>query len=146
MKAKLSAAILAGALLLSAPSGAGLANQLTYTETATIDGSLNGQSFAQSPITLTGTGDTANIVNVGGAFQLPLTLTFSIASVGSGTFGATSSVFSGGGLAGFEQGSTTILDTSSIFLSGYDLSTPIGPVAGTVGLTPGTGYSTTFGT
>jgi hypothetical protein len=37
--------------------GGALANVLTYTETAAISGSLNGQSFSGDVITLTGTGD-----------------------------------------------------------------------------------------
>jgi hypothetical protein len=41
--------------------GGALANELTYTETATISGSLAGQSFSGDVLTLTASADTANI-------------------------------------------------------------------------------------
>jgi hypothetical protein len=63
---------------------------VTYTEIATISGSLNGVDFVDREITITGSGDTANIVHgMPCCFRNELgasTVTFDLASLGTGTF------------------------------------------------------------
>jgi hypothetical protein len=51
--------------------GGALANELTYTETATISGSLAGQSFSGSILSLTASADTANIAFCDGTADEP---------------------------------------------------------------------------
>jgi hypothetical protein len=63
------------------------ASPITYTESATVSGLLNGNSFSGDVLTLTGTGDTTNITNPStGGFLNTVTLRFSVAGVGGGTF------------------------------------------------------------
>jgi hypothetical protein len=63
------------------------AEAITFIETATATGSLGGQSFANALVTLTATGDTANVLTDGfqsAEMSVPLDLT--IAGVGSTEF------------------------------------------------------------
>jgi hypothetical protein len=115
------------------------ASPVTYTESATVTGSLNGTSFPSGEVlTLTGTGNTTNITNDGaGTFfnnvTASFTLSVSVGGVGSGTFTDAFHVFSNqtGVVAGFSDSAVTdVLDTLNAAFASYDLSTSIGPLTG----------------
>ena len=124
------------------------ASTITYTESATVSGSLNGVSFASKLLTLTGTGDTANITN-GVPIAIHLTATFGVAGVGSGTFTDTFEVFDnqGAAVAGFEDIAqpANLLDTANNAFATYNLSTSIGPLTGSSLINPGFSFPTTAG-
>ena len=112
------------------------ASILTYTESATVFGSLNGVSFPGSGavLTLTGTADTANANHTGAVTTNSLTVLFSVAGK-SGTFTDALVVFDiqrpikADSFAGFNDGGVTPLRTTNFnFAAPYDLSTPIGPI------------------
>ena len=103
------------------------ASPITYTETVVGSGILNGVSFTNEVITLTGSGDTSDVV-LGSSDSLMLS-TASV-EVGSTTAAFTDSieVFSDNGLVGFSDGPVNILDTAGATFSTFDLT---GPVSGT---------------
>jgi hypothetical protein len=137
-----------GTLLLTISVETAHAVPITYTETATISGILGGfldssARFSNALLTLTGTGDTANITNPNpatGLFVNSLTsLSFTIAGVGSGTFTDPFEVFARSSgifapVVGFNQANgigSLILGAANIAAaSNYDLSTSIGPITG----------------
>jgi hypothetical protein len=129
---------------------------ITYTEFATVSGTLNGVSFPSGEVlTLTGTGDTTNVVNViSNVFvnivtTASFTLSVSVGGVGSGTFTDTISVFvSQSNSAGFNDQDviSIILETlSNTAFASYALSTSIGPITGTSGINSGASFPTTAG-
>jgi hypothetical protein len=81
-----TAAFVLGLLCLA--SGASEAGFIQYTATITATGSLGGTGFSNSPVTITGIGDTNNVVNASPLFTNLLTsVTVTVAGVGSGTPG-----------------------------------------------------------
>jgi hypothetical protein len=111
------------------------AETITYTETATISGALNGVFFFNDLLTLTGTADPANITISSGVFFNQLSLSFSVAGVGGGTFTDTTSVVANPGStrAGFSDitaDSLIFFTTDNPAFSSFDLSTSIGPITG----------------
>ena len=114
---------------------------ITYTESATVTGFLNGVSFPSGEVlTLTGTGNTTNIIVINstlGIFANPLpvsfTLSVSVGGVGSGTFTDAMRVFNAQNTttAGFNDTvSSDVLNTTNAAFATYALSTSIGPVTG----------------
>jgi hypothetical protein len=71
---------------VGALAGTGRAGPITYTEQFTASGSLGTQSFTNAMVTITGTGDTANIVSSGLNIFNPVTATVTIAGLGTATF------------------------------------------------------------
>jgi hypothetical protein len=63
--------------------GSGRAGPISYTETFTASGTLGTQSFTDAMVTITGTGDTANISASGANFFNPVTATVTIAGIGT---------------------------------------------------------------
>jgi hypothetical protein len=110
--------------------GTGRAGIITYTETFKGTGSLGTSTFMDAMVTLTGTGDTANVT--GTAFIVnPLTATVKVAGVGTanfttGTIGVLDEP--GSGLAGFESGITEGIFVVDSSFASYGLTTAIGPV------------------
>jgi hypothetical protein len=108
------------------------ASPVTYTESATVSGSLNGVSFTSQLFTITGTGDTTGISGITNHF---VTATFSVTGVGNGSFGVLA-VFdnpsTNPAAAGFtdEGFGADILDTFNAAFASYDLRTSIGPITG----------------
>ena len=121
---------------------------VTYTETATISGSLNGVPFVDAVITITGSGDTANIVHgMPCCFRNNLgvsTVTFDLAGFGTGTFtdlvavvvnqtntegipGQPDTGISGAGFSDFTSNFLILWTLDPAFAS-WDLSTDIGPL------------------
>jgi hypothetical protein len=123
---------------------------ITYTETATISGSLNGVPFVDLAFTITGSGDTDNIThNLACCFGNRLgasTVTFTLAGFGTGVFTdlvnvAVNQTNTGGilgqpetGISGAGFGDITsnflILWTIDPAFATWDLSTDIGPLTG----------------
>jgi hypothetical protein len=111
------------------------ASPVTYTESAIISGSLNGVSFTDKLLAITGTGDTAGISQDfpgHSPFLNFVTATFSVTAVGNGRFTDAIFVFDTSGAAGFtdETHLGDILDTLNAAFASYDLSTSIGPITG----------------
>jgi hypothetical protein len=130
------------------------ASPVTYTESATVSGSLNGVSFSNDLLTLTGTGDTTNITKLSGAsVNSPVTALFtlsvSVAGVGSGTLTGPFEVFdvqSPADSVGFIPiGGPDLLDTMNAVFASYDLSTSIGPITGSSFINPPHSFSTNVG-
>ncbi len=113
---------------------------ITYTETATISGTLGATSFSNALVTITGLADTNNVIGGGTFFNVPVVATVTVAGVGSGTLTDIVQVFSGingNPEAGFvakklasDPFFTILLDTRNAALTNYDLKSPIGPVTG----------------
>jgi hypothetical protein len=114
---------------------------ITFTETAIISGSLDGISFTDAGITITGVGDTNNRLHGQTCcYSIPLTATFTLAGFGSGTFTDLTRVVvnqntlfsnfgeitgrSGAGFSDFTL-NTIILWTEGDAFSTYDLLTDI---------------------
>lgn len=123
---------------------------VTYAEIATISGSLDGVPFVDAAITITGSGDTANIVHgMPCCFRNELgasTVTFDLAGFGTGTFtdlvgvvvnqtntegipGEPDTGISGAGFSDFTS-NFLILWTEDPAFASWDLSTDIGPLTG----------------
>jgi len=126
-------------------AAAARADGIVVTETATtVTGSLDGSSFTNALVTLTLTGDTANVnQSLGsGIFELPGTATVFVAGIGSDTF--TGSIFAivnqsstDGGISDLTQGPTEgaalIVTGNNLAFSTYDLTSSIGPLSGYAG-------------
>jgi hypothetical protein len=117
-------------LLGCALPGTGRAGMITYTETYTGTGSLGTTNFTDAMVTLTGTGDTANVT--GTTFIVnSVTATVNVAGVGTANFTTGSIgvlVEPTAGQAGFESGLTEGLFVDDSSFASYDLKTAIGPV------------------
>ncbi|RYG36553.1 PEP-CTERM sorting domain-containing protein [bacterium] len=118
---------------------------ITYKTTVTASGSLNGASYSNALITLTGLGDTDNLVNLGGYKYVPITTTVTVAGLGSDTLTDPTILFH---VTNFGVGFETapylpdILDTNASALYNYDLVSSIGPVVGNSLANEGTSFAT----
>ena len=146
-----SIAILVAALFCSVSQVK--ADSITYSLSTTASGSLGGSSFTNAVVTVTLTGDTANVTaapppNTSVLFN-PGSATVSVSGVGTGTF--TDSIvivnsFDGSpGVLFFDNTSQTgvVGQIGSIF-STYDLGGPFGPLSGTGGVASGSSITPTF--
>jgi hypothetical protein len=132
--------------------GTGRAGLITYTETATGSGSLGGTAFTDAMVTVTGTGDTANVTSSGGVFSNFITVTVTVAGIaGTATFTDSIRVFdvpvaTGAGFEDFTLMGDILGTISSPPFDTYDLKSAVGPVTNTAdsfGLN--TAYPTTDG-
>ena len=134
------------------------ASPVTYTVSAPVTGSLGGTSFpANEVLTLTGTADTTNVMNLGGGFfindvtgSFSFTLSVSVGGVGRGTFTDSVSAFVDQTIpeAGFEdntQMSTILTARFNPAFASYALSTSIGPIIGAANNDLGVSYPTSAG-
>lgn len=138
-----------GFCLLAA--GLARATPIVYTESATVSGSLGGTPFTNVLITITLTGDTANITGTAPSFRNAGTAIFSVSGIGSGTFTDSMVAFDvqnqGPGMAGITdltKGDVFMGTFSSAFAT-YALSTSIGPLTGGVAENQGVSFPTTDG-
>ncbi len=113
------------------------AGEMTYTIQAYGTGSLGTDTFINQPITIVATGDSGEVISaVSGIYDLllfPGAATIGIDGIGTATLNISSaSVFADqtDQVAGFRNGSNDVLHIPNARLSSYDLSTPIGPLAG----------------
>lgn len=124
------------------------ASPITYTETDTVSGSLDGITFTDASILLTMNNDTTSIVGAPGFFYNVGTATVSINGGAPLNFSNTMEVFSNQGTkaVGFEQyGFLDVLDDVAAPFATYDLATSIGPTTGTPLLNPGYSFATSGG-
>jgi len=129
------------------------ATPITYTESATVSGTLGGTPFSNAMITITGTGDTTGVFNDGNFRNNLSPVSFSISGDGSGTFTDAIQVFdnptfSPTAAAGFDDitlGQPSILDTFDSAFGAYNLTTAIGPITGPPFINPGLAFATTAG-
>lgn len=120
-------------LCLSLASGVAQAEWLNFSETATVSGLVNGINFSNATFTITGSGDTNNVIwgGIGGAWSIALTnVTFSLSTGGSGSF--TDDVFAFSvpynNAAGFSTWNHSILDTIDPIFSTYYPPSALGPI------------------
>jgi heme A synthase len=145
-------AIAAVAMALVVQVQSALGGLITYTQIATGSGSLGGTSFTNAVVTITAIADTADIIlsDPSDRFYKVTneSTTVDVAGLGSATF--TDAIYTGVvqlfQVAGFsDPKSEDILDTQSPAFSTYNLSTSIGPLAGTTVINPGFSFPTTAG-
>jgi len=141
------------AIALLGWAGSAQASPITYTETATGTGVLNGTPFNDALVTITFFGDTSNVFPFDPSgcpsclVSFPaLSATVNVAGVGTDTFVDDIGIIlipvpfpDFGNRAGVvfvdaapATSGLTILITASNALLGYDLVTPIGPISGDV--------------
>jgi hypothetical protein len=154
MKTKVSAAIAAGCIL-ALGVGAAKADTITYTESAIGTGTLNGVSFTDVTVTMTGVADTSGQFFLSNQFGIGLTsLTIDISGVATVTYNGSIPAFAFANpnavpdtAVGFGVPvgpGEAILATIDQGLTGYKLITAIGPVSGS-GLSDSPIVSTTGG-
>ena len=148
---KCSMLVLAGLAVLMCDATAAYADTITFTETTTASGSLDGTRFTDALVTLMLTGDTANVQSVGvGLLYVPGSATVSVAGDGSDTFTdkmvtAVNQGLPGAGIGDFTN-DLTILFILNSQLSDYGLTSSIGPLSGLGGFNPRTLFPTIRGT
>jgi hypothetical protein len=114
------------------------ADTITFTDTATMSGSLDGVSFTNALVTFTVVGDTANSSNggSGSVFRLPGVTTVTVAGVGSDTLSDASTGAVDNqtlGVAGISDFTTHIGLTFTVNAAAFDtysLTSSIGPITG----------------
>jgi hypothetical protein len=130
-------ATLTRSALVAAICGASLihAGTIVYTETATASGSLGSSIFSNALLTITLTGDTANVTGASGFFTNTVgTATVNVSGIGLATFTSAldafdNQTFTPTAAAGIgEVGSGSILDTFDSAFTSYALQTAIGPI------------------
>ena len=130
-------------------SGFANAEVVTYTETATVDGSLGSSTFTDAALTLTFVSDTSDVNNEGSGLFNNTTGSLAIAGVGTAT--VTDQVQAvdnqNGPLAGFGDNTENafILGTRDGAFSTYDLTTSIGPITNSAVFNAGTSFATDEG-
>jgi hypothetical protein len=139
----------AGAITMAAAS---MAAPITYTETATASGSLNGVAFTDASVLLRMVNDTTLVVGGPDLFENFGILTVSLNGGIPVTFTDQMEVFSAQTVApptvGFSDLTSMldVLDDGSVFFLGYDLRTAIGPITGNPALSSlGQPFPTTGG-
>jgi hypothetical protein len=144
--------VLTFAAIIAAPVALHAAS-ITYTESFVASGSLVnslfGENFTDQLVTLTGTGDTANVVGSGGVFSIAIPTTFTIAGIGTGTFTDDVRFVSNQGVGDAGVGDATnnlaIMFTKDTAFATYDLMTAIGPITGTPIFNAGASFGTDAG-
>lgn len=145
---KFHSSVLAGTLALLVGGASAVAAPITYTETGTGSGSLGANAFTRATVTITFSGDTANVSGGTGFFtNQPITATVSISGIATATFTDNPFAFDNQGLqtAGIGDSQGSILDTQNAAFAGYDLTTNIGPLTGSSFIRPDLSFSTTSG-
>lgn len=158
MKTANAAAIVLALSILLCGAKPTHADPITYTETFIGSGSLGSQTFTDSRVTMTFTGDTANVTVCAAPLcnpnvtilrnDLGPTGTLDIAGLETTTFTDFITVFDNPrGSAGVHD-STTLIDmfrTNSPAFQDYDLASNIGPVSGTSVFSSGQPFGTSAG-
>ena len=97
--------VLAAAMICSPPQVE--AGPITYSVTTTASGTLGASSFTNTPVSVTLTGDTANVVAgsgpISGSFVNPGTATVNILGLGIATFTGSNGILSGSFFRGFRS-------------------------------------------
>jgi hypothetical protein len=137
-------------LCLAFVSTQAAATAITYTESAIGSGTIGNAQFNDALITISWTGDTTNVQDLGGFFEndtAPGAVLLTIAGFGSAHFTDALYVFDnqGGVTVGFAFSGQSILDTVSGVFSGYNLMTDIGPITDASFIRPDVSYATDAG-
>lgn len=124
---------------------------LVFQETAIANGSLGGVSFTNAVVTLSGSGNTNNIIApVSGIYVLPnVPVAVNVSGLGTGNFVdqiglVSNNLNSNVGLGDFSINRALLFTSNSA--GAFDLSTSFGPTTGTATINAGLGFSTTAGT
>ena len=118
---------------------------ITYTETVTATGSLNGIAFTGALVTISASGDTSTVFGCGNCENLS-SATVTIAGGGSDILIARAADFQGASAFAFQHPIIgDILDIKNVAFATYALDTFLGPIAGTGLINPGTIFPTTSG-
>lgn len=133
-------------------AGVSSAITITYTESALATGTIGSFGFQNALVTLTMTGDTTGVQNLGGGFFQNIgTLEVNVSGFGTATFTGVgfgvfdNQVFSPPAAGGFRSGSGSILDTFDNVFATYDLTTAIGPITGSSFIRPDLFFATSAG-
>jgi hypothetical protein len=141
-KSLLSAIAIAATFAAAPPSWA---IPVTYTETVTGSGLINGLGFHNLEVVLTLNGNTSDVAK--GTLSLIFgTATVNVGGAESATISGPSEVFDDQtiGIAGFKVvTSVDILDTKAAAFSTYDLTSAIGPISGIAIFNSGQSFPTT---
>jgi hypothetical protein len=136
-------------LALGLPTSA-RAGMITYTFTATGNGTLGANAFTDASFAITCTADTNQVTSTGEGFSVAdLTATVSVAGLGIATFITPTTNIDNQGLgrAGISDsvpGVALLFEDNPAFLT-YDLTTPIGPLTGSPSFNFGVHFATTAG-
>jgi hypothetical protein len=143
------------ALVITGFSTAAHATPITFQLSGTASGTIGGTTFTDALVTLTGTGDTADIVSLFGfAFAAPITTAVTIQGVGTATITDPTEILSTALPVEIDEGApilpyviigridvppaldsfTGIGAVGSAALLGYNLGTSIGPITGAGGI------------
>jgi hypothetical protein len=150
---KLDLVLLTLALLVGITAQAG-AVAITYTESANATGSIGAFHFADALLTISWTGDTVNVHDLGGGFFQnkadPGTVLLTIAGFGSAHFTDhldvyDSNAFASAGFGDLDVGPATILNTMDPVFGSYDLRTSIGPITNAALIRPDVFFPTDMG-
>ena len=139
-------ALVSAGFLVAAPARSG-ADMVAYTETVEASGSLGGSMFSNALVTLTLVGDTANVTNPSsGIYRNSIgTATVTVDGMMATLDGAVDVfVNQTDDTAGIES-FATILTVQNSALTGYDLTSSIGPLTGPSGGTLNTAFATSSG-
>jgi hypothetical protein len=130
-------------------SGFANADVVTYTESATIDGSLGSSTFTGAALTLTFVSDTTDVTSLGGGLFTNTSGSLTIAGVGTATITDEVQAVDNQGVpvAGFGDNTEDlfILGTNDSVFSTYGLTTSIGPITDTAEYNPGSSFATDEG-
>jgi hypothetical protein len=125
------------------------ADTITYIETATASGKLDGVKFADATVTFTGIGDSSLVSDGSGIYSLVLPVSVTVAGVGSGEFKQTIDVVSNtnSSVAGFGDvtSNLAILFDENAGLATFNLAEDLGPTSGTPLFNAGQSFGTTDG-
>jgi hypothetical protein len=140
--------VLLSASVLVLTGVAAHAETLTYTESAVVSGSLDGTAFRDALVTLTATGDSADVTG-SGIYTIVLPTELTIAGVGSTMFTDSIQFVSntGGALGGVGDNTNdaAVLFTDNAAFSTYNLQTAIGPLTGAPVFNDGETFNTADG-
>jgi len=149
---KTTITLLALAVLLCGATQA-KAGSITYTVQDTASGTLGASSFTDALVTVSFTGNTANVYGGSGFWQIDLgTASVNIAGTGSALFTDAMFVFDNQGAVAAGIGDNncigckaSVLDTYNSAFGSYDLMSAIGPLSGGVYFRPDLSYGTDAG-
>lgn len=124
------------------------ADTITYTESAIGSGSLGKMDFANALITITATGDTSNVVNVGGLdiFEIILPTELTVEGIGSTMFTdiiqfVSNNPYEGAGV-GDDTTNLAVMFTNNSAFGSYDLQTGIAATSGPASYNAGASFNT----
>jgi hypothetical protein len=145
---RLTSSLFAATLLLTVSTFTAFASPITYTETFTGSGILDGVNFTNQLVTLTGVGDTADVtLDPFGDFLNPVAATVQIGSGSVDPFTDSIEVFANMDSAGFgdsTRGGLFIDSAEAALFDTYELQSAVTGTGGSA-YNPGHAYTTALG-